>query len=213
MRIDLTHKIIHGMPVYPGTPEVAVSPLFTLERDGFSETALTLTSQTGTHLDAPAHMIPGGATVADFSLDRISGTACVVFVPQDTGIITREMIDAALQGRTAEFLLFATGHDRYWDTDTYYANYPVPNDEAIQRILSLAPVAVGFDTPGIDPIKSDAYSGHLAVLGAGIFMIENLRNLMQLSPWCVFTCVPLLTEAADGAPVRAFAMVKTISET
>ena len=53
--VDLTHVIQPGMPVYPGTEGPRFEGTSTLERDGFMERLVSLTSHTGTHVDAPAH--------------------------------------------------------------------------------------------------------------------------------------------------------------
>lgn len=37
-----------------------------MEKDGFRETLLEMYSHTGTHMDAPAHMLPKGRTLDDF---------------------------------------------------------------------------------------------------------------------------------------------------
>ena len=60
MLIDLTHTITPEMPMYPGSPAPALVPAAALDRDGYRETVLTLASHTGTHRDAPAHMLGDG---------------------------------------------------------------------------------------------------------------------------------------------------------
>ena len=63
MLIDLTHTITPEMPMYPGSPAPALVPAAALDRDGYRETVLTLASHTGTHMDAPAHMLGDGASL------------------------------------------------------------------------------------------------------------------------------------------------------
>ncbi len=53
--IDLSVPIVTGMPVYPGDPEVDVSPALTAAESGVNVQRLHLGSQTGTHVDAPFH--------------------------------------------------------------------------------------------------------------------------------------------------------------
>ena len=63
MIVDLTHTIEPEMPVYPGTPSPSMEAACTVERDGYRETMLHMVSHTGTHMDAPCHLLPGGETL------------------------------------------------------------------------------------------------------------------------------------------------------
>ena len=80
MIIDLTHSIQPEMSLYPDTPAPAFSPLRTITRDGFRETDLHLTSHTGTHMDAPSHMLRGGSTLDQMPISQFRGRAVVLDV-------------------------------------------------------------------------------------------------------------------------------------
>ncbi len=55
--IDLTRTIKTDMQVFPGTEPPKIELTNTLERNGFREMRLTLYSHTGTHLNAPSHLL------------------------------------------------------------------------------------------------------------------------------------------------------------
>ena len=76
--LDLSHPIHAGMPVYPGTPRPGVAPANTIAEHGFAERLLTLSSHTGTHMDAPAHLLEGGRTLDSYPPDRFVGPGCVI---------------------------------------------------------------------------------------------------------------------------------------
>ena len=76
--LDLTQTISQDMPVYPGTEQPKLEPASTYERDKFRETLLTMFSHTGTHMDAPAHIIPGRTTLDSFAASQFVGSALVV---------------------------------------------------------------------------------------------------------------------------------------
>ena len=80
MLIDLTHTIMPEMPMYPGSPAPALVPAAALDRDGYRETVLTLASHTGTHMDAPAHMLRDGASLESLPVSRFCGRAMVLDV-------------------------------------------------------------------------------------------------------------------------------------
>ena len=76
--LDLTHLIEEAMPVYPETEPPKLTPSNTFEQHGFRETLLTMGSHTGTHMDAPAHMLRDGKTLDQFPADKYIGTAYVL---------------------------------------------------------------------------------------------------------------------------------------
>ena len=76
--VDLSHPISHGMPVYPGDPAVGITPAATLAADGANVSLLQLGSHTGTHLDAPSHMVSGGRTVDRIDLSLLQGARLYV---------------------------------------------------------------------------------------------------------------------------------------
>ena len=57
LTVDLTHIIHPDMPVYPGTEQPVFEAGTSLEIEGFLEKKISFFSHTGTHMDAPAHII------------------------------------------------------------------------------------------------------------------------------------------------------------
>ncbi|PIJ48025.1 hypothetical protein BMH30_05900, partial [Leucobacter sp. OLES1] len=80
MLVDLSHPIETGMPVFPGDPEVRIEPALAVPEDGVAVARLDLGSHAGTHIDAPAHSIVGGATVDELPLEWLVGDARVLRV-------------------------------------------------------------------------------------------------------------------------------------
>ena len=69
--LDLTHYLEAGMPVYPGTEPPVLEEANTISRDGFREKKITLYSHTGTHMDAPAHILPGAPTLDEIAAGSV----------------------------------------------------------------------------------------------------------------------------------------------
>ena len=76
--IDLSHPITDGMPTYPTDPDVCIVQEKKIATDQTLLHRLTMGTHTGTHLDVPAHIIKGGKTIGDFSLDTFLGRAVKV---------------------------------------------------------------------------------------------------------------------------------------
>ena len=124
--LDLTHLIEEAMPVYPETEPPKLTPSNTFEQHGFRETLLTMGSHTGTHMDAPAHMLRDGKTLDQFPADKYVGTAYVLDCSDLAG---KEIPKARLQLHASEieaadFLLFYTGWEKYWGSEQYFSPSP-----------------------------------------------------------------------------------------
>lgn len=132
--IDLTHTIREDMPVYPGTEPPRLTTACTVSQCGYRETLLHMYSHTGTHMDAPAHMMDGAPTLDSFGPDRFVGRGYVL----DCRGLARIPLDLLLQHeaalRDADFLLFCTGWDQYWGTDAYYEGFPCLTEEAARQL-------------------------------------------------------------------------------
>ena len=210
--IDLTHPITPDMPVYPGTEGPKLTPANTCERDGFRETLLTLYSHTGTHMDAPAHLYAGGMSLDRFPVSRFVGPAVVIDCSelQEGQTITMDHIEGQREAaERAEFLLFRTGWERYWGRDAYFGDYPCIGLEVVDYVLKAGKKGVGFDTIGLDPIADANLTRHKKLLaGNAPVVIENLKNLDRLGSGLFTLCaLPLHYQDADGAPVRAVAIL------
>ena len=73
---------------------------------------------------------------------------------------------------------------------------------------------IGLDVIGLDPIQDESLTLHHQLLETDdMIIIENLCNLSSLiHQTVVFMALPLNYEQADGAPVRAIAMMNDEDE-
>jgi len=213
--VDLTHTIRPGMPTYPGVEGPQFAPANTLEQDGFVERRLVLTSHLGTHADAPAHILPGAPTLDQFAAGSFVGEGVLL----DLRRLARPTIEvgdlqaAAASIRRSEFVLLWTGWSERWGGAAYFEGYPVLSGAAAEWLTSQRLKGVGVDAISFDVADSADFPVHRVLLGHGLVIIENLTNLAQLpSPTgFLFACLPLKLDAADGAPVRAVALMPPTS--
>ena len=106
--VDLTHVIEEQMPVYPGTEGPKLVPANSYAESGFRETCLTMYSHTGTHMDAPAHMIDGALTLDGCGADRFVGRGYVLDCRGQAQIRLDLLLRHEAAIRDADFLLFCT---------------------------------------------------------------------------------------------------------
>lgn len=87
---------------------------------------------------------------------------------------------------------------------------PFPPWRSAVMQLESGKKGLGFDTIGIDPIADEGLTRHRLLLSQrDIVIIENLTNLDKIGEGLfLFAALPLKYENADGAPVRAVAMLE-----
>ena len=205
MLIDLSHPIRDGMPVYPGDPEVRITPALTHTENGVAVERVHLGSHTGTHIDAPAHTVPGARTMADIALDEIVGDAVVLRTRATTGY---GLADLTCDGdpvpdAVPRIVLIDSGWAAKFDTaDT--AQHPYLDPAAAEELWRRGMRVLAVDTPSPDPTGAEGIPVHDLVLGHDGLVVENVANLDRLPSRVRVGFFPLALQG-DGAPVRAVA--------
>jgi kynurenine formamidase len=213
--LDLSVPVGAGTVVYPGDPEPRLTVHSTIERDGFNLLAVSMGSQSGTHVDAPYHFDASTPRIDELPLDRFFGPAVVVDATGTgpRGRITWDEHVAPVADRLAPgvIVLLRTDWSRHYGTAAYFEN-PFLDAEAARRILAAGVRTICIDAINIDETPDDDHPGegfpvHHLIAEAGGVIGENFRNLGAID-WAdpVVSCFPVALEAADGAPVRAVAL-------
>ncbi|MCP5107822.1 MAG: cyclase family protein [bacterium] len=207
--IDLTHTITPGMPVYPGSDPPVIAVPYTVANDGFEERNIALSSHTGTHIDAPSHIIQGGAALDHLPISHFTGCASRIDLTRIKGT---EITPAHLKPHenliaSSEFILLYSGWSRYWGDPRYFEGFPVLNPDAASLLAGFPLKGIGIDMLSVDENGSTSLPIHNILLGRGILLIENLTRLEQLPrTGFTFCCFPLKVEEADASPIRAAAL-------
>ncbi len=208
--VDLSHTLHSGMPVYPGTMPPVFKACSDILRDGYLETDMHLWSHTGTHLDAPAHLLPHGETLEGMDLDRFAGKGCVLDMTQVRGrnIEVNDLKPHSGLISDSKFVLIQTGWSKFWGRDEYLQAYPAINPEAARWLAETGIMGLGLDTISPDPLDAPGLPAHHELLERGCLIIENLTHLGKLpAQGFTFLCLPLKLENGDGSPLRAAALL------
>jgi arylformamidase len=207
--LDLSHYISADMPVYPGTEGPRLSQATTIAREGFAEKLITMYSHTGTHMDAPGHIVEGAATLDAFDVGHFVGEAALVDVSACRGHIDLHVIESRAEAiRAKDFLILRSGWSRLWGQAAYFEGFPVLTAEAADFIVSLGVRGLGLDMISVDVVNSVDFPIHRILFRAGLVVVENLDRLEALgSTPFLFSCLPLKMPASDGSPVRAVAIL------
>ncbi len=200
--LDLTLPINATMPVDPADPPPNIQAVAQVEQDGYTLHTVTLGTHTGTHMDAPIHMIVGGKTLDQFPVDAFVGRGRLIVLIDKTYDIGQVR---AADIQAGDVVLFRTGMSDLSGEPSYFSDYPAISEEIAQFLVEKRVKMVGVDACGPD---HDPFPVHKILLGADVLILENLTNLKTLEgkDFTVFA-LPLALED-DGAPARVIAEIK-----
>jgi kynurenine formamidase len=212
--VNLSVPLTTGMTVFPGDPEVRIDPALTVGSDGVNVLSLHIGSQSGTHLDAPFHILPDGERLDELPLERFIGPAVVADVRHvgADGTIRWEDL-APVRGALHEraILLLWTAWSKHIGDYATYRSHPWLDADAARRVVDSGVRTIGIDALNIDATPEDLatirFDAHREILGVGGVIVENLTNLeaMERLREPIVSVLPLNLPGADGAPVRAVA--------
>lgn len=189
--------------MYPGTPLPQFKPLATHVSAGFHEVKIEITSHTGTHVDAPFHILSNGQTIHEYPLDQFSGKGYCIDVKNEKTISSDSFADMP---KDVEFIFFHSGYDKLWGKEDYLRGYPHLSEETCERLIAMKLKGIGLDFISPDPLHSQDLPAHHTLLEHDILIYENLKNLSRLiGTSFIFQGYPLPWPCLDGCPVRAIA--------
>jgi len=206
---DLTYVIHSDMPVFPGTEQPTFENANTLEKDGFQESKITMYSHTGTHIDAPAHMLGNGFYLDNLDVDCFIGNAIILdFSNREMSLIDVDSLKPYEKKiRNVEFIIIKTGWSKYWGDKKYYQGFPSLSEESAKWLSEFNLKGIGIDAISIDSMESTTFSVHKILMSKNIIIIENLTNLDSISAeYFILSILPLKNKNADGSPVRAISI-------
>ncbi|QDA31896.1 cyclase family protein [Thermococcus indicus] len=189
MIIDLSLSISENTPVYPDDPPVSVKLWAVIDRDGYYMNVLKMGEHSGTHVDAPAHFVPGGKTIDEMPLEKFIGAGIVLDVREGEGPVGLDEIPDG--GYFGKMVLFLTG------------------GRELSPEVALFLVAEGAKAVGTDSMSIGDEAVHKILLSAEVPVFENLVNLeVLIGAEFTFAAFPLRIEGGSGSPVRAVAIVQ-----
>ncbi len=200
--IDISLPIHSGMVVYEGDPGVSVTPRLEIARGATSNVSLiSLGSHTGTHLDAPAHFIEGGATVEALPLEVLVGPALVAEIAADRLIGRADLERLPLDGQSR--LLLKPLNPSLWSRGAFHRDFVALDVDGAHYLTERGLRLVGIDYLSIEAFHAPGHPVHRHLLGAGVVILEGL-NLSRVEPGTYeLVCLPLPVKGIDGAPCRA----------
>ncbi|AEI42096.1 cyclase family protein [Paenibacillus mucilaginosus] len=165
------------------------------------ETRISLDAHTGTHLDAPLHMLPGGEKIEAIPLGDLIGPARVLdLTGAEDGITRQDLEPFAIQ--PGEWILLKTKNSY---TDEWRDDFIYVKQDGAEYLAGLGIKGVGVDGLGIER-SQEGYPTHRTLMRSGVLILEGLRLKEVSGGSYFFVLAPLKLEGIEAAPARAFLM-------
>jgi len=193
---DVTGTIYEGMTVYKDVPEK--QPKFDTVTNGYvTETRLDLGVHTGTHIDAPLHMVVDGDTFETISMEDLVGQSKVLDLTDvENGISKTDLEKFEIEKN--DFILLKTKNSY---EDAFNFDFIYLARDAAEYLAEIGIRGVGIDTLGIER-SQEGHPTHKTLFGNEIIIIEGLR-LKEVEQGDYFmVAAPLKLTGTDASPAR-----------
>ncbi|AZU64261.1 arylformamidase [Neobacillus mesonae] len=198
--IDISQPLDNRIVVWPGDTPFSYKVTWSKEESGSVNVGqITMSTHTGTHIDAPFHFDNDGKRVIELDVNLYIGRARVIHLPKPSSIGIKELSGVELEGVTR--LLIRT--DAWTDRSVFPAAIPEIEPELAYYLGNKGIQLLGLDLPSVDPIDSKELSAHHELTRHGIHILEGLVLDHIDSGDYELAALPLSLVEADGSPVRA----------
>lgn len=191
--VDLTKPIYPGMKVYEGDPKVEFLPHVDIREKGYKVTLIKMGTHTGTHIDAPSHMIEDAGVVDEIELSELIGYAFKI-------IIEKKILDESdiplIEGNEGNVIpLIKTSSGGY-----------LTKKAAEKLVRSGVKTVLFHENCLIDDPKNSDFPIHKFLLENGIRIVSDAVNFESVENGYLVVIAPLKLVNADGAPCRVIAI-------
>ena len=198
---DISMEISEEMAVYKNKlekrPKISVARTL---KEGANESKLEIFVHTGSHVDAPYHVLQSGKTIEKISLDKFMGKCAVLDFTKAKNAITRvhfKKIKLKIQKNDIVLLKTKNKLDKKFDFNFTYLEKSGAEYLASEKIK-----AVGIDNLGIERNQKN-HETHKIMLKNNILIFEGLDLSKVKQGRYFFHGLPLKIRKGDASPVRA----------
>ncbi len=196
--IDITRPLERAVP-WPGESGFEYRLTKTHQRDGWEVAELRLGSHLGTHVDAPAHLLPDGKRLGQLTLDPFIGPTLVVDCG-DARVISAEIFSRNKINPGDRVLLKTLNSVR--PHGVFYEDFIYPDESTARLLVDKGISLLGVDGPSVDGFEKEPVV-HRLLFNDGIPVLEGLDLGGVEAGRYALVCLPLRIEEAEGAPCRA----------
>lgn len=215
--VFLSYPLSVDGPNPPAIPKPEFTPFMSLDKgDEANATLIKVVSHTGSHVDAPCHVIKDGITITDFRADEFVFDQPVVFdltLKDEQVVMPADLLPFVDAGRDADLLLFRFGYGvvRRSEPSRYSQKCPGFGVESAEFLLNNFPKmrCVGMDVPSLACIAAldctmQAHNVLLAGNGGHFLVLEDMFLDQDLTGLSRVIVAPWLIKNLDGGPAVFF---------
>lgn len=224
--VDLTHELSETTPHWVGWPALSVKEMASLDNSLFSAHAYTTVGQYGTHVDAPSHMVKGGRSLEQITLQESVMPLCVINKEEavkancDYVLTVEDILEwEETYGKIPEgaFVIFQSGWSKRpadsmdnldQDGNRHFPGWKL---EAVKFLVEERKVGgIGHETSDTEaPITSGKtnYEVEYYILAQDHIQAELLANVDKCpATGGIFFCTYPKVKGGTGYPARCFAI-------
>lgn len=204
---DISMEIKLDMMVYKNKeekrPRMHVNSDFS--RGNSYESTITMELHTGTHMDAPLHMMPEGDTIDQQDLSQVVTDCRVIDLSDVKDKIRKEHLEKK-NIKQGEFILLKTrnsiGQGEGSQDLQFDFNFVYLDKDAAGFLKDKGVIGVGIDSLGIERAQPE-HDTHEILMGNKIVIIEGLVLKDVSEGKYTLIALPLKIKGAEASPIRA----------
>jgi arylformamidase len=198
---DISQSLRNGIPVWPGDTQFQEERTWQLSGEcPVNVSKFTLSTHTGTHVDAPLHYDAEGAPIGSVGLQPYLGPCRLIDLHDSKGVIDAGQLLPHLDNVPPRVLIrsYLKAPQTIWDSD-----FRAIAAESIELLAAKGVILIGTDTASLDPQTSKTMDAHHAVRRNRMAILEGLV-LDGVPPGDYeLIALPLKLATLDASPVRA----------
>ncbi len=200
--IDISLALNNSTPIYPDNVPLSLNTHHTMPEYATHLSKITFGSHTGTHVDAPAHCIPGALTLDKIPLETFIGACRVLDFSNESGeAVTLDMLQSRGIKPNERILLKTKNSVRGFGE--FYEDYIYLAGDSADYLSDLGVALVGIDSLSIKKRGGADQRPHTSLLKKNIPIVEGLNLSKAEEGEYELFCLPLNFTGIEGAPARA----------
>ena len=150
---ELSHPWGLGVPNWPYFEDVKIERIHYMAKSGVLTQRITSVMHSGTHIDAPAHVVEDTPFLEEVPLECFFGTGVVVSIPKKKWEVigAKDLENARPKIRKGDIVIVNTGwHKLYEDSEDYFCRAPGFVPSAGKWFIEKKVKVIGHDTQAND---------------------------------------------------------------
>ncbi|SLM32590.1 Cyclase family protein [Desulfamplus magnetovallimortis] len=151
--LELSHEWGHGAPSLPGQDDVIMFRAVKFAQHGVMAHRIKTVMHTGTHMNAPIHLVQRASDLSEIPVERFFGNGVVLNIPKKSYevITAKDLESASPDVQQGDVVIIVSGwHHKYSDAIEYFGESPGLSKCAAQWLVKKDCRFVGVDMPQVD---------------------------------------------------------------